>query len=80
MEKTLAMEVNLKFRLQVAGTYFFLLDSGGPIQTVKDVNRCVSYVIGVTSFGTACGLRYSAGTYTRVESYLNWIESKVWNK
>lgn len=79
MEKTLAMEVNLKFRLQVSGTYF-LSDSGGPIQTVKYDNRCVSYVIGVTSFGTACGLRYSAGTYTRVESYLNWIESKVWNK
>lgn len=35
-------------------------------------------VVGVTSFGKACGLSNSPGVYTRVYNYLSWIESIVW--
>lgn len=53
-------------------------DSGGPIQISLPDNRCVSYIIGVTSFGGYCGGKNSPSVYTRVSSYLDWIESKVW--
>ncbi|XP_055631611.1 serine protease snake-like isoform X2 [Toxorhynchites rutilus septentrionalis] len=53
-------------------------DSGGPLQTTLPGHRCLYYVIGVTSFGSACGSSDSAGVYTRVDFYLDWIESLVW--
>lgn len=35
-------------------------------------------LIGITSFGSRkCGTK-KPGVYTRVSSYLNWIESIVW--
>ena len=34
-------------------------------------------VIGITSFGTGCGRAQHAGIYTRVSSYVDWIESIV---
>ncbi|KAJ8921904.1 hypothetical protein NQ315_008537 [Exocentrus adspersus] len=53
-------------------------DSGGPVQ-VKNYNRSflvkVHDIIGVTSFGKACGLSKAPGIYTRVSSYIAWIES-----
>lgn len=50
-------------------------DSGGPLQT-RDENG-LSTVIGVTSFGIACGSSLP-GVYTRVAYYLDWLEPIVW--
>nr|AQS60675.1 serine protease snake-4 [Sogatella furcifera] len=51
-------------------------DSGGPLQFAKNNNRCVYYIYGLTSFGgNECG---EMGVYTKVSSYLNWIEKEVW--
>lgn len=54
-------------------------DSGGPLQFVSPTNKCLHYVIGITSFGRSCGVANSAGIYTRVSQYIDWIESVVWN-
>lgn len=61
--------------------FFFLSqgDSGGPLQILLPDNKCVYSVLGVTSFGPAsCGFKNSPSVYTRVSSYLDWIESIVW--
>lgn len=62
-------------------TKFFLFpkgDSGGPLQTVHNKHSCMYTVVGITSFGyEICGSEYP-GIYTRVHSYINWIESIVW--
>lgn len=53
-------------------------DSGGPLQ-VAIGNECVFSIIGLTSYGsTYCGGKNSPGIYTRVSSYVGWIEGKVW--
>lgn len=52
-------------------------DSGGPLQMI-DTNSNVARVVGVISFGVgACGAAIPS-VYTRVASYLDWIESIVW--
>ena len=54
-------------------------DSGGPFFFKEDG---VFYIYGVTSFGLDknCSVGDgSAGVYTRVTSYLSWIESEVWS-
>lgn len=56
-------------------------DSGGPLQ-IKHPDKalyCMYSVIGVTSFGIACGTINSPGVYTRVSAYLPWIEETVWS-
>ncbi|KAJ8961851.1 hypothetical protein NQ318_021468 [Aromia moschata] len=56
-------------------------DSGGPLQRRNYAVGSIIYVyniIGVTSFGKACGLSKTPGIYTRVYGYLPWIESIVW--
>ncbi|XP_055637782.1 serine protease snake-like isoform X1 [Toxorhynchites rutilus septentrionalis] len=53
-------------------------DSGGPLQITLPGHRCLYYLIGVTSFGWGCGSAGTAGVYTRVDFYLDWIESLVW--
>ncbi|XP_055635644.1 serine protease snake-like [Toxorhynchites rutilus septentrionalis] len=54
-------------------------DSGGPIQLITGSNECIYHVIGVTSLGSgACGIGRSAAVYTRVASYVDWIEERVW--
>ncbi|CRL05180.1 CLUMA_CG018056, isoform A [Clunio marinus] len=55
-------------------------DSGGPIQVVLGDNKCLSHIVGLTSFGIACGARNAPSVYTRVSSYLDWIEKIVWNQ
>lgn len=35
-------------------------------------------VVGITSYGTGCGGTIPA-VYTRVSSYLDWIEDIVWS-
>ncbi|XP_049294268.1 serine protease 53-like [Anopheles funestus] len=53
-------------------------DSGGPLQTeLHDVfGNVYPLVVGVVSFGTPC-VEGSMGVYTRVSSYLDWIEKEV---
>jgi len=57
-------------------------DSGGGMFVKKtfnsDVGEEVTFVVGITSFGSKyCGLG-EPGVYTNVQSYLEWIESTVW--
>jgi len=54
-------------------------DSGGPLFVTKKGNHCVAYVMGVTSFGKFCAVKNIPAVYTRVSSYINWIEKTVWN-
>nr|XP_022900042.1 venom protease-like [Onthophagus taurus] len=51
-------------------------DSGGPLQLkIKDFPLTYR-IVGITSFGSNCGL--VPGVYTRVSQYDSWIESVVW--
>uniref|UniRef100_A0A182PE76 Peptidase S1 domain-containing protein n=1 Tax=Anopheles epiroticus TaxID=199890 RepID=A0A182PE76_9DIPT len=50
-------------------------DSGGPLQVKLLHNtRVTPFIVGVTSFGMACGLSVP-GVYTRVAPYAPWIKS-----
>ncbi|XP_061381816.1 serine protease snake-like isoform X1 [Danaus plexippus] len=53
-------------------------DSGSPLQVVSRENKCVFHIVGITSFGHRCAQSGSPAVYTRVSSYLDWIESVVW--
>jgi len=46
-------------------------DSGGPL--IQKVNE-VSKLVGVVSFGDGCAREGSPGVYTRVSSYIDWIQ------
>lgn len=56
-------------------------DSGGPLVT-KNFEltsfKEVYNVIAITSFGKACGISGDPGIYTRVQPYLEWLESNIW--
>lgn len=52
-------------------------DSGGPLQKFHHKHLCMYTIVGVTSFGRYCGTR-TPGVYTRVYSYVDWIENIVW--
>lgn len=81
MEKILVVEVcehPYKMLQKKTTTFSDFLDSGGPLQ-IAIGNECVFSIIGVTSYGsTYCGQKSSPGIYTRVSSYLDWIEVNVW--
>uniref|UniRef100_A0A182IJN5 Uncharacterized protein n=1 Tax=Anopheles atroparvus TaxID=41427 RepID=A0A182IJN5_ANOAO len=50
-------------------------DSGGPLEVKLMHNtHFTPFIVGVTSFGTACGLSVP-GIYTRVAPYIPWIRS-----
>lgn len=52
-------------------------DDGGPIQ-VFEGNSNVATIVGVVSFGyEPCGSVFPS-IYTRVATYLDWIERNVW--
>lgn len=53
--------------------------AGGPLQLSRINENQFKYyeVIGVTSFGKFCAAG-SPGVYTKISSYLDWIESIVW--
>ncbi|XP_026744118.1 serine protease snake-like [Trichoplusia ni] len=53
-------------------------DSGGPILIKSKKIHCMYTIVGVTSFGRACGFVGEPGIYTRVANYTPWIESIVW--
>lgn len=52
-------------------------DSGGPLQVLHFKNK-LHVIKGVTSAGLGCGSGRPA-LYTRVSSYLDWIEDIVWS-
>lgn len=49
-------------------------DSGGPLQLFKDDQY---FIVGITSFGIGCGSSLP-GIYTRVNSFIDWIEKRIW--
>ncbi|XP_053671479.1 serine protease snake-like [Anopheles nili] len=53
-------------------------DSGGPLQIVlswgETGRHCQHYIVGITSNGGICGTVNRPGIYTRVSSYVSWIE------
>lgn len=51
-------------------------DLGGPLQVYHSKQKCVFVISGIQSIGD-CGEKY-VGLYTRVYSYLDWIENIVW--
>lgn len=53
-------------------------DSGGPLQVRSLDNFKLFYIVGITSFGKGCGIINTPGVYTRVSSYVDWIEDIVW--
>lgn len=52
-------------------------DSGGPLQVYHPTEYCMYTIIGVTSSGFDCGVIGAPGFYTRVFTFVPWIESKV---
>ena len=46
-------------------------DSGGPLIVPKSNSDDTAVVFGIVSWGPGCG--QTAGVYTRVTKYLNWI-------
>lgn len=53
-----------------------IIGTGGPLQIATPNSACTYHVIGLTSFGMGCGNGY--GVYTRVSTFLDWIENIVW--
>ncbi|KAE8621342.1 hypothetical protein XENTR_v10004777 [Xenopus tropicalis] len=49
-------------------------DSGGPL-ACEDSN--VWKLMGTTSWGIGCALRYKPGVYTRISSFLDWIHIQM---
>ncbi|XP_013200825.2 testisin [Amyelois transitella] len=58
-------------------------DSGGPLQVKiplpTNKQGQMHYVFGVISFGIGCAYPNLPGIYTRVSSFIDWIEDIVWN-
>lgn len=55
-------------------------DSGGPLHAVLPENNCVAFVVGITSFGKFCAAPNAPGVYTKLYSYLDWLEKIVFKK
>ncbi|VVD02953.1 unnamed protein product [Leptidea sinapis] len=53
-------------------------DSGSPLQVASSENQCIFHIMGITSFGRKCAQSGKPAIYTRVSSYIGWIESVVW--
>jgi secreted trypsin-like serine protease len=52
-------------------------DSGGPLEIkLYAKSKLIPFVVGITSYGSICGAKIP-GVYTRVSSYIPWIESVV---
>uniref|UniRef100_A0A1B6DCK7 Peptidase S1 domain-containing protein n=1 Tax=Clastoptera arizonana TaxID=38151 RepID=A0A1B6DCK7_9HEMI len=52
-------------------------DSGGPLQSYLPNDECMHQIVGITSFGKLCG-KGLPGVYTKVSSFISWIEEIVW--
>nr|XP_034833575.1 serine protease snake-like [Maniola hyperantus] len=57
-------------------------DSGGPLQVKVPLKTegNMYQILGVTSFGIKCGKKNRPGVYTRVSSFIDWIEDTVWRR
>ncbi|KAJ0174986.1 hypothetical protein K1T71_009127 [Dendrolimus kikuchii] len=58
-------------------------DSGGPLQMINPqpdyiIPYDIYYVFGVSSFKFKCAEPEVPGVYTKVSSFINWIETIVW--
>lgn len=51
-------------------------DSGGPLQIIHTKTKMAT-VVGIVSAGYSCG-NALPGIYTRVATFIDWIESYVW--
>lgn len=49
-------------------------DSGSPLQLTVGYKY---YLCGLSSFGLGCGSNFPS-IYTRISSYIDWIEDNVW--
>ncbi|XP_068126827.1 transmembrane protease serine 3 isoform X2 [Hyperolius riggenbachi] len=49
-------------------------DSGGPLACE---DRKVWKLMGTTSWGVGCAMRYKPGVYTRITSFLDWIHTNM---
>ncbi|RWS01252.1 hypothetical protein B4U79_07878, partial [Dinothrombium tinctorium] len=49
-------------------------DSGGPLFYWKDNT---AYLVGIVSFGIDCGQAGLPGIYTRISTFINWIEENI---
>lgn len=52
-------------------------DSGGPLVLETDIENNKFTILGIISTGFGCATK-TPGLYTRVASYLDYIESIVW--
>uniref|UniRef100_A0A8D1T9Z3 Peptidase S1 domain-containing protein n=1 Tax=Sus scrofa TaxID=9823 RepID=A0A8D1T9Z3_PIG len=52
-------------------------DSGGPLVCQKKTNKIVWYQLGIVSWGVGCGQEKRPGVYTKMSSYLLWIEKET---
>lgn len=52
-------------------------DSGGPLMNYALNDTSQFYIEGIVSFGARCGLGGWPGVYTRVNRYLDWIQSNI---
>lgn len=50
-------------------------DSGGPLMSMFELRRMV--IEGIVSYGHNCGNAYMPVVYTRVRSYMDWINSTM---
>lgn len=57
---------------------FVYIILGGPIQVYHPNQYCMYTIIGITSFGKSCGLAGTPGVYTRLHTYVPWIEKIIW--
>ncbi|CAK1542032.1 unnamed protein product [Leptosia nina] len=57
-------------------------DSGGPLQVKIPIRKekalAMHFLLGITSFGVGCAKANVPGVYTRVSSFVDWIEDVVW--
>ncbi|XP_047532757.1 serine protease snake-like [Vanessa atalanta] len=56
-------------------------DSGGTVQVkipMKTEGK-MYWAVGITSFGKECGQKNRPSVYTRVSSFIDWIEEIVWD-
>lgn len=51
-------------------------DSGGPL-LVESATAAIQQQIGIVSFGQGCAQPQTAGVYTKVSNYQDWIEASI---